>query len=62
MRKNSVFIILGILLGLNLLAWLAVGELAGSGGLAALLEGEPRPIGGEYGNKDIRWEVVIRVE
>ena len=33
MRKNPVFIILGILVGLNLLAWMAVGELAGSGGL-----------------------------
>src|SRR3989344_4822492 len=33
MKKNSVLIILGILLGLNLLAWVAVWELAGSGRL-----------------------------
>lgn len=36
MRKNYVFIILGILLGLNVLAWIAVGELAGSGGLEVI--------------------------
>lgn len=33
MKRNSVFTILGILLGLNLLAWVQVFELAGSGGL-----------------------------
>ena len=33
MKKNSVLIILGILVSLNILAWVAVGELAGSGGL-----------------------------
>lgn len=33
MKKNPVLIILGILFGLNILAWVAVGELAGSGGL-----------------------------
>ena len=33
MRKNSVFIILVILAGLNILPWLAVWDLAGSGGV-----------------------------
>jgi len=33
MKRNSVLIILGILVGLNSLAWIAVWELAGSGGL-----------------------------
>src|SRR3989344_2336590 len=31
MRKNQVFVILGTLVGLNILAWTAVGELRGSG-------------------------------
>ena len=54
MRKNHVFVILGVLFGLNLLAWVAVYDLRPQG-LAALKEGEPRPaLAG--------WEVVIRVE
>ena len=33
MQKSSVFIILGILFGLNILAWVQVFELSGSKGL-----------------------------